>query len=257
MAFFAVHKVSPSRWFRDVPRTIGAAATTNSALGIAALWMLSSQLHIVTVVPAMATDPFLGPTKEIIRVELPPYREALPYPPELHRSEGGPAAPAAAEGGIPMAADEQSGIDVAPDWTSNGVVDGSGDGPADGGNGVGDETSLGIPSGQSNGAGGTAPEEEPFVEFADEEPAYNDAELMRRIRYPEMAKAATLEGNVTLRVRINSQGSVASIDVIFASHSIFIQAAVEAVQGTTFIPARSGGQAVASMVVIPIRFSLR
>lgn len=257
MLHSVIHMKSPSRWFRDAARTVGASLAIQSALGIGALCVLLGQLHIVAVVPMMATDPFPQPIKEVLRVELPPYREALHYPPELQRSAGGPAAPAASQGGIPMAATEQSGIDVAPDWTSNGVADGSGDGPADGGNGVGDEVSFGIPSGQSNGVGGAAPEEEPFVEFADEEPVYDDVELMRRIRYPEMAKAATLEGHVTLRVRINSQGGVASVDVIVASHSIFIQAAVDAVQGTTFIPARSGGQAVASMVVIPIRFSLR
>jgi TonB family protein len=245
--------VSPaSRWMRDTERTVAAAATCTSVALLVCAVMLLSRLDIVHVLPR--PEPAVGPVETIalVQIELPPYQHQLRIPAELKPpTAGGPGTTLATTTGVPIAATDNT----VP--ATDGTMLADGTGPGNGGDGVGQGTRDGVSSSVQQGTPSGTVSEEAFVEFADEDPAYDESDLMRRIRYPEMAKAASLEGEVTLRVRINGHGGVASVDVIHASHTLFIKPAMEAVEGTTFSPARSGGVNVASMIVIPVRFRLR
>ncbi len=77
--------------------------------------------------------------------------------------------------------------------------------------------------------------------------------------YPEAARRARQEGLVQLRVRVDASGRVASATI--TSSSGFPQLDERALSTVrdrwSFNPARIAGVAIASEVIIPIRFSLR
>jgi protein TonB len=63
---------------------------------------------------------------------------------------------------------------------------------------------------------------------------------------------------VLLRVRVSPDGRPASISVQKSSgRALLDQAAVDAVRGWTFVPARQGGEAIAGWVSVPIVFHLQ
>jgi protein TonB len=76
--------------------------------------------------------------------------------------------------------------------------------------------------------------------------------------YPEEARAAGQQGVVTLYVRVDEQGRVASVRVSRSSgFSILDERARSTVANQwAFKPAKAGGIPIASDVIIPIRFTL-
>lgn len=78
--------------------------------------------------------------------------------------------------------------------------------------------------------------------------------------YPAEAIRNRTEGTVVVRVTIDKDGTVRAVSVDHAEPAATVAtlgtAAVEAVKKWTFDPARSGGVAVASDMLVPIRFSL-
>lgn len=77
-------------------------------------------------------------------------------------------------------------------------------------------------------------------------------------RYPRAARRRGLEGRVILRVFVEADGRVRSVDVIHSStHAMLDEAAIEALRRWQFDPARRSGMAVASWVDIPVAFRLR
>lgn len=76
--------------------------------------------------------------------------------------------------------------------------------------------------------------------------------------YPEAARAAGQEGVVNLEVMVTDSGTVASVRVTKSSgHPMLDERALSTVRDRwRFKPARSGGAAISSRVVIPIRFRL-
>ena len=76
--------------------------------------------------------------------------------------------------------------------------------------------------------------------------------------YPEAARAAGQQGTVQLRVRVNSDGLVSSVALARSSgFPLLDERALSTVRDRwTFKPARIGGIAVTSEVIIPIRFTL-
>ncbi|MDB6174581.1 MAG: TonB family protein [Chthoniobacteraceae bacterium] len=77
--------------------------------------------------------------------------------------------------------------------------------------------------------------------------------------YPEAARRAKQEGVVKLRVRLNADGSVASVSLGSSSgFPLLDERALSVVRAEwRFKPARIGGLPVASEFIVPIRFSLR
>ena len=76
--------------------------------------------------------------------------------------------------------------------------------------------------------------------------------------YPFIAKRRGLEGVVVLRVALNANGVPQQVTIERGSgHGVLDEAALESVRGWRFAPAQRGGRAVAAVVDVPVRFSLR
>jgi protein TonB len=76
-------------------------------------------------------------------------------------------------------------------------------------------------------------------------------------KYPSVARSRGWEGKVILRVQVSADGDSEGVTVIQSSgHDILDEAAVDAVEGWRFIPAKRGDTAVASTVNVPIKFGL-
>ncbi|MBA4710231.1 energy transducer TonB [Aquitalea aquatica] len=75
--------------------------------------------------------------------------------------------------------------------------------------------------------------------------------------YPPSSRRNGEEGRVLLRVRVSAAGQAEAVDVQHGSgFSRLDEAAREAVANWRFTPARRGGQALASTVIVPITFRL-
>ena len=92
-----------------------------------------------------------------------------------------------------------------------------------------------------------------------EPPHFNVAYLNNpRPAYPPIARKLGLEGSVLLRVEVSAKGIPEKIVIAQTSGaSLLDEAAMKAVQGWTFVPARRGELAVAHPVEVPIRFQLK
>ena len=92
-----------------------------------------------------------------------------------------------------------------------------------------------------------------------EPPHFNVAYLNNpRPAYPPIARKLGLEGLVVLRVQVSVNGAPEQVAVAQTSGaSLLDDAALRAVQGWTFVPARRGDTPVAHVVDVPIRFQLK
>jgi len=84
--------------------------------------------------------------------------------------------------------------------------------------------------------------------------------VLRRIHplYPLIAKKSGWEGTVLVRVTVEKNGRASRIDVSRSSgHKVLDDAAVKAIRRWTFHPARDGNIPIRSVVVIPLKFSLK
>jgi protein TonB len=77
-------------------------------------------------------------------------------------------------------------------------------------------------------------------------------------RYPEAARRQGLEGVTLLKFEVLTTGRVGQVLVErSAGYADFDEAAVEAVKGWRFEPARRGSQSVTVWVTLPVRFELK
>jgi protein TonB len=92
-----------------------------------------------------------------------------------------------------------------------------------------------------------------------EPPHFNVAYLNNpRPAYPPIARKLGLEGLVVLRVQVSAKGVPEQVAVTQTSGApVLDEAALKAVQGWTFVPARRGDTPVAHVVDVPVRFRLR
>jgi protein TonB len=122
----------------------------------------------------------------------------------------------------------------------------------------GDDPALASASGSSHApvaAAPPAPPAPPTPVIAAEEGANYLANP--RPAYPEVALRRGWQGEVSLRVQVSPAGRPLSVIVARSSgREPLDQAAIAAVRGWTFVPARQGGQAVAGWVNVPIVFRL-
>jgi protein TonB len=128
---------------------------------------------------------------------------------------------------------------------------------------VGDEPALAMASGKGTVEVAAPPAPPPVVRLPPPPPpvaAHEGANYLKNPRpaYPEIALRRGWEGDVLLRVRVSPDGRPATISVQKSSgRDVLDQAAVEAVRGWTFVPARQGGEAIAGWVSVPIVFHLQ
>ncbi len=81
--------------------------------------------------------------------------------------------------------------------------------------------------------------------------------LLRRLIYPESARAEGVEGTTFVRFVVESRGSVSSVTVARSSGDARLDsAATRAVRMLGFRPGRLAGRAVAVRLVLPVRFAL-
>lgn len=90
----------------------------------------------------------------------------------------------------------------------------------------------------------------------DREPDY-DADYLHnpKPRYPKLAENNEWYGRVVLDVEVLASGSPGQIEVLKSSgHGVLDEAALKAVRGWRFIPARRGGLPTTAHVNVPISF---
>ncbi len=76
--------------------------------------------------------------------------------------------------------------------------------------------------------------------------------------YPALARRRGQEGLVLLRVRVSESGSPAEVRIAESSGSTLLDnAALEAVERWSFVPARRGDQPIPAWVEVPVRFRLK
>lgn len=92
-----------------------------------------------------------------------------------------------------------------------------------------------------------------------EPPHFNVAYLSNPLPdYPPLARKLGLEGLVVLRVQVGVAGAPEQVAVAQTSGALVLdEAALKAVQGWKFVPARRGDTPVAHAVDVPIRFQLK
>jgi len=75
--------------------------------------------------------------------------------------------------------------------------------------------------------------------------------------YPPSMKRQGKEGVVMIEALVDATGKVRKVDVVESAGELFDQAAIAAIQGSTFIPANTNGKPVPVLLRVPIRFRLR
>lgn len=77
-------------------------------------------------------------------------------------------------------------------------------------------------------------------------------------RYPPLARRMGQQGKVLLRVLVSAGGTAARVEVRQTSGSAMLDAAaLDAVKGWRFVPARQGSEPVAAWVIVPVIFTLQ
>jgi len=89
-------------------------------------------------------------------------------------------------------------------------------------------------------------------------PSYDAAYLSNPVpKYPAAARRLKLQGTATVRVLVSAEGRPRSVTLSKSSGTkILDEAALEAVQQWSFVPARRGSKPVAAEVDVPVRFRL-
>lgn len=76
--------------------------------------------------------------------------------------------------------------------------------------------------------------------------------------YPDTARRQGWEGRVMVRASVDPNGKVTAVSVAVSSgYGVLDQAALRAVKGWQFLPKSIGGTPTASIVEVPVNFSLR
>lgn len=76
--------------------------------------------------------------------------------------------------------------------------------------------------------------------------------------YPSLSRRLSEQGTVLLRVFVNAMGDATRVDLKESSGFPRLdKAALDAVEGWKFVPAKKGDRAIAAWVVVPIKFSLK
>jgi|GEM_PF-6295548 TonB family protein len=74
--------------------------------------------------------------------------------------------------------------------------------------------------------------------------------------YPEMAKKMGIEGNVFLRMIVEKDGSVSSVEILKSDNMILNESAVSAAKNLLFSPAMTRDMPVRCVITLPIIFRL-
>lgn len=89
------------------------------------------------------------------------------------------------------------------------------------------------------------------------EPRGGMAAIYNRVRYPEIARKAGIEGRVVVQFIVDESGNVVNPTVIRGIGGGCDEAAINAVKGVKFTPGMQGGRAVKVQFQLPIVFRLQ
>ncbi len=81
--------------------------------------------------------------------------------------------------------------------------------------------------------------------------------IQEKLRYPEIAKRAGIQGRVFVKAFISEKGVVDSTELIKGIGGGCDEAAMEAIKNTKFIPGVMSGKPVKTVVSIPLLFKLK
>lgn len=95
----------------------------------------------------------------------------------------------------------------------------------------------------------------PFAQVMPE-PDGGVAAIYAKIKYPEVAQKAGVQGKVYLLIYINESGGVDDIKVLKGLGAGCDEAAINAVQQTKFSPGKDNGVAIKVKLSMPITFKL-
>ncbi|MDB5035668.1 MAG: TonB family protein [Chlorobi bacterium] len=241
----------------------------STALGISIAFHLALIFLYVIVTNVQADT--VGKAAPVAKIKLttvapPPVEDAPPptpppmIPPQLQTGGGGGGG-VASRAGTPVAVPDAL---ISPDvkefanTTELAVAtpeggDGTGFGPKTDGEGLGTAIPVDKPVEVKDKE--KLPEPDEFVE-AENEPQWDQSELQRRIKYPEIAQRNNIEGTVVIRALVDTHGKVAKTMVDRSDNSLLTPAAVDAVKATTFTPATQNHSPVAVWVQIPVKFKI-
>ncbi len=106
-------------------------------------------------------------------------------------------------------------------------------------------------TGNRNGPGGSGPSEIAFG-------SPNGPRFLHQVApaYPALARRLERQGTVLLRVTIDTRGRPIKVEVLKKAGFGMDEEAVKAVEESTFVPARRGGQPLTCRALLPIRFVL-
>jgi protein TonB len=179
--------------------------------------------------------------------------------PSRYKPGGTPPASAMMRGGIPVAKDDSLVVDgsfaagkdiaYASPWGSD--ITGKGN------DSVGLGRQLPVVDDHDHGerSAPSRPKPDDFIPV-EEQPAWDADDLLRRVKYPELARRNGVEGLVVVRALIERNGRVVDTQVDRSDNPILTEAAVEAVRATPFTAAKQNGYPVAVWIQIPVTFAL-
>ncbi len=90
----------------------------------------------------------------------------------------------------------------------------------------------------------------------EKEPSYDESDLQRRVKYPEIAKRNGITGRVTVRVYVSKTGKAEKCIIEQSDNKILEEEARRAVLETVFTPAIQNGNPIGLWMSIPVNFQL-
>lgn len=211
--------------------------------------------------PGYAPPMLPGKAIAVRQYEVPAVAEVKTAPAAGNTAGGGGGgvrrAPSAAGTPVPVAMPSTVDLPV----FDNAVFDLGGDLESLGGGPLGDGGGELGRGGSNEGAGlgsdiGVEPSSEDFIPV-EKEPTVDLGQLQRFVVYPDLARKTGVEGQVVVRVLVNTEGRPVRSTVESSDNSLLDKAAVEAVMKAVFTPAQQNGQPVHCWVSVPIHFRLR
>lgn len=88
------------------------------------------------------------------------------------------------------------------------------------------------------------------------EPIGGIAAVIQKIKYPEIARRAGIEGDCSADVKVDENGRLVEAVISFSKYEIFEAAALEAVKSVAWKPAMKNRKAVAAVGSVPLKFRI-
>lgn len=241
-------------------RNLGIALGVSVGLHVALILLYVFSLNIGKA----KSDRPKAPINKISLTNVAPPAETPPTPPPMIppelQSAGGGGGGVAARAGTPVAVPDALIDPKLQDFATDKEIsvatpsggDGTGFGPDLGGEGLGQPV---IPENTQVKEKEKLPDPDEFI-AVEEEAKWDPADLQRRIKYPEAAQRAGIEGTVIVRALVGKDGRVLNVIIDRSDNTMLEKAAVDAVKKTPFTPAIQNRQPVAMWVQVDVQFTL-